>query len=336
MSKDYAYEAYRSLKETFDLKDDGSNGILEKIVNKNFVLSFYTIWETYVKQKIFDTYVDYEYILHDEDFIKRYLQKSFGKKYLTNLFLNDIKDTRVKKEILCQSNNLNWIEFENLLEIIGLNKDRLSKRINKSEDLKSIVESLKLLGLTPLQYDIGSRNLDGIKGYLNLIIDSRNIISHTYKMEIDEKLDYKQKVMLLNLFKCLIVIIENYFDDEIEKKLIGTELFTDVIQVNKVIRGCNGQGSQSALLEVKVEDQDIDFENKKWIIKNNTSNKSHCVINEIRVDNVRVRKIPIGKKCTLSINTNIKIKNSSKVSYQLCKGVYNEAKDTKILNHQLD
>ena len=46
--------------------------------------------------------------------------------------MKDLKDTKVKKDILCQSNNLSWNDFEDLLTLIGFDKNPLLELINHS------------------------------------------------------------------------------------------------------------------------------------------------------------------------------------------------------------
>jgi hypothetical protein len=332
MSKSFAYEAFENLKETLSIKDVNQNYELEKIINKNFILSFYTIWETYAKKKVYDTYIDYEYLLHTEDFIKRYLRKSFGKQYLSAIFLKDIQDTKVKKEILCQTNNLNWNEFLDMVFVIGFDKDKIESLINESQALSNIVVILKNMGVMPLQDNIGSTTLDGIKGYLALIIKLRNTISHTYKMELDEKLSNKQMILMVDLFKCLIGVIENYFEIEVARIFLEVNIGTNPIQVNKVIKGCNGSGTQNAILEIQIDDESIDLGKKEWVIKSST-NKGYCKIKDIRVGNVKLKKIPYKKTCTISVLSNIKIRQSVSANYQLSSSVFKRNQGLNIISY---
>ncbi|KOP31391.1 hypothetical protein ADM98_00635 [Exiguobacterium sp. BMC-KP] len=320
MSKEFAYEAYQNLKKSLELKNRYPDDEIEKIINKNFVLSFYTIWETYAKKKVYDTYIDYEHILHTEDFIKRYLKKSFGKVYLSSIFLKDLRNTKVKKDILCQSNNLNWKEFEDLLLVIGFNKELIVDRINSSDDLSSLIKILKESGITPVQDSLSNSIFDNIKGYLSLVIDLRNTISHTYKMEIDEHLTNKQMITLIDLMKCLINIIEKYFEDEILKMYLHLNRTDTTIKILKVILGCNGSGSQTAILEIKVTDKAVDLKSKQWKISSG-NNKGFCKIEEIRIGNCRLKQLPFNKTCTISIKPTIKIR-SSVGSYVLSPGLY--------------
>lgn len=331
MSKEFAYEAYENLKESLKLKESYPSIELEKIINKNYVLSFYTIWETYAKKKIYDTYIDYEYLLRTEDFIKKYLKKSFGKQYLSNIFLKDIKDTKVKKEILCQSNNLNWNEFEDMLVVIGLDKKRIEDKINQSSSLSNIISVLKALGVMPVQDSLGTSIFDGVKGYLALIVKLRNTISHTYKMEIDENLNNKQMIILINLFKCLIMVIEEYFESEIARLFLEADASTEVIPVGRVLKGCNGTGTQNAILEVNINNANVDFTTKEWIIKS-SSNKGYCTIDEIRIGNMILSKIPYNKTCTISVRPNIKIRRSTSIHYELCTNVYKKSEGLNIIS----
>lgn len=330
MSKEFAYEAYEELKESLDLKRIYKSEQLEKIIIKNYILSFYTIWETYAKKKVYDTYIDYEYLLHTEDFIRKYLKKSFGKPYLSSRFLNDLKDTKVKKDILCQSNNLSWSDFEELLMIIGFDKNSLTELINQSQDLEDLVNALKNSGLTPVLDTIGSSTSDSVKGYLAFIVQVRNIISHTYKMDIDEKLDTKQMVLLIHLFKCLINVIEQYFENEVSQKYLDANIAEPVTPVIKVIRGCNTSGIQEAIVEIKLTESDFDPYTNKLIIKSN-SNQGFCNITGIRIGNVKLRKIPLNKTCTLSIVPTIKIKSSKE--YELCTGVHKKSEGFNIIQY---
>lgn len=330
MSKEFAFEAYEELKESLELKKIYQSEQLEKIITKNYILSFYTIWETYAKKKIYDTYVDYEYLLHTEDFIKKYLKKSFGKQYLSNMFLNDLKDTKVKKDILCQSNNLSWSEFEELLLIFNFDKNSLTELINQSQKLAKLVAALKNLGVMPVQDTIGSSTSDSVKGYLTLIVKMRNTISHTYKMEVDEKLSNRQMILLIHLFKCLIDVIEKYFEIEISQKYLGANIAEQLIPVIRVIKGCNASGMQEAILEVKLTDKDFNPYTKRFIIKS-LSNQGYCDITGIRIGKMKLRKIPLDRICTISVVSTIKIRSSHQ--YDLCNSVHKKSEGFNIIQY---
>jgi hypothetical protein len=332
MSKEFAFEAYEELNKSLMLKDFYQSDQLEKIIVKNYILSFYTIWETYAKKKVYDTYIDYDYLLHTEDFIKKYLKKSFGKQYLSNMFLKDLKDTKVKKDILCQSNNLTWSEFEELLLMIDFDKNSLTEFIDESQDLASLVATLKNLGLMPVQDTIGSSTSDSVKGYLSLVVNIRNTISHTYKMEIDEKLNTKQMTLLIHLFKCLIGVIEQYFNSEIAKKYLDANIAEQVMPVLSVVKGCNSSGTQEAILEVELTDEQINLSNKKLIIQS-SSNKGYCDITGIRIGDVKLRKLPLRRTCTISVRPTIKIRKSGQ--YHLCIGVQKESEGVNIIQYVL-
>ncbi|MFE9080936.1 hypothetical protein [Bacillus mobilis] len=246
------------------------------------------------------------------------------------MFLNDLKDTQVKKDILCQSNNLSWSDFEELLLMIGFDKNPLTELINESQKLAKLVVALKSSGVMPVQDAIGSSTSDSVKGYLTLIVKMRNTISHTYKMEIDERLNTKQMTLLIHLFKCFINVIEKYFEIEISRKYLDANINEQVIPVIRVIKGCNASGIQEAILEVKLTDKDFNPHTKKFIIKS-SSNRGYCDITDIRIGNVTLRKIPLDKICTISIVPTIKIRSS--YQYDLCVSVHKRSEGFNIIQY---
>ncbi|NIK70444.1 hypothetical protein [Paenibacillus sp. BK720] len=331
MSKLVAFETFNELLRTLELKRIYPSKRIEKILTKNYILSLYTIWETYAKKRIFDTYSDYEYLLHTDDFIKRYLKKSFGKPYLSKEFLKDIKDTKVKKEILCQSNNLTWGEFLDLLLIIGIDSSPLDTLINESAEISNIVNILKNSGLIPVYKDGFSTLLsDSVKGYLQLIVDLRNTISHTYKMEFDEYIDSKQMALLVHLFKCTINLIEKHIDNEISKKYLELINNEPVIRVINVIRGCNASGNQEAILEISVTNEDIYLNGQQLVIRSDT-NKGYCTITGIRVGNLNLKKVPLNRVCTVAIMSSIKIRRG--YQYELCLGPHKSSNIPNIIQY---
>jgi hypothetical protein len=330
MSKKVAFEALDELLRTLELKKKYPSKRLEKILTKNYILSLYTIWETYAKNKIFDTYSDYEYILYTEEFIKRYLKKSFGKPYLSKEFLKDIKDTKVKKEILCQSNNLNWNEFADLFSIVGLDINPLLTLIDDSVEIENIVNLLKERGLIPVYTNISTRLSGSVIGYLQLVVDLRNTISHTYKMEIGEQLNSKQMALLIHLLKCTIKLIEDHIEREISNKYIENIPPKPVISVTNVIRGCNASGNQEAIIEINVIDQTINPFAKQLVI-NSITNSGYCTITGIRVGNFNLKKIPLSKTCTLTVTSTMKIRNG--YQYELCVGPHKSTRSLNIIQY---
>jgi hypothetical protein len=330
MSKKVAFETLDELLRTLELKRKYPSKRLEKILIRNYILSLYTIWETYAKNKIYDTYSDFEYLLHTEEFIKRYLKKSFGKPYLSKEFLKDIKDTKVKKEILCQSNNLNWTEFAELFSTLGLDSNPLVSLIDDSVEIENIVNILKSSGLIPVHTNISTRLSGSVIGYFQLVVDLRNTISHTYKMEIGEQLNSKQMTLLIHLFKCTINIIEKHIEAEISKKYIEGSNLRPVITVTNVIRGCNASGNQEALIEINVLDQAIDLATKQLVIKSAT-NSGYCNLTGIRIGNCNLNKIPLNKTCTLRVTSTIKIRNG--YQYELCLGPHKSTRSLNIIQY---
>ncbi|WP_048602685.1 hypothetical protein [Rubeoparvulum massiliense] len=328
MSKNVAFETLDELLRTIELKKKYPSKRLEKIVTRNFILSLYTIWETYAKDEIYDTYFDYEYILHTEEFIKRYLKKSFGKSYLSREFMKDIKDTKVKKEILCQSNNLNWNEFAELIKIIGLDINTLTSLIDKSVDIKNIINLLKSSGLIPVHTNISTKLSESAIGYLQLVVDLRNTISHTYKMEIGEQLNSKQMTLLIHLFKCMINLIEKYIETEIFRKYIEDTNPSSVITVTDVLRSCNASKNQEAIIVINVIDQTIDPTTKQLVIKN-AKNSGYCYITGIRIGNFNLKRIPLNKTCTIAVKSTIKIRNG--YQYELCLGPHKSTSSPNII-----
>lgn len=319
MSKSTAYIALDELQNSLALNKEFSSKKLETVLERYFILSLYTIWETYAKSKVFDAYSDYEYLLHTDEFIRRYLKKSFGKTYLSKEFLKDIRDTQVKKNILCQSNNLNWSEFIDLLIILDIDINILEKRIDESNSINQIVDILKYTGLHPVSMGFSRRVVDAVKGYLKLIVDLRNTISHTYKMEIDQKLNNKQMILLISLFKCIMTVIDEHIYNDIKLKYLNYDDKKKTFKINNVIKGCNASGNQNAILEVEVLDELINPFKGQLVIRSD-DNIGYCSIKQIKQANIGLKHIPTNDKpFTLLINSSIKIKKSK--SYEILEGL---------------
>jgi hypothetical protein len=190
---------------------------------------------------------------------------------------------------------------------------------------------LKNSGVIPVYTSsISTKLSDAIKGYLQLVVNLRNTISHTYKMEIDEQFNSKQMRLLIHLFKCTIKIIEDHIKNEISKKYIESFNKEPVISVSNVIRGCNASGSQEAILEINVTDQTIDPYIKQLVIKSNT-NIGYCTITGIKVGHFNLKKLPLNKTCTVSVVSTIKIRNG--YQYELCQSLHKSTRNLNIIQH---
>lgn len=176
----------------------------ETIMNKYFAISIYTCWETFVQKFMFYLLSDYSDILFDKILFKKYLNSAFEKNYHKKRFLETFLDekTEIIPEILFSSNNMTLSEVKKLITRLSFDYNRLRDKINKDSLVITELKRLDDLGIYPtLKNEKAKKPFDKVEGYIQLLVEVRNDLSHNYGQFESYSID--QMLSLINFVECI-------------------------------------------------------------------------------------------------------------------------------------
>lgn len=320
MNKDFANKSLNDLINSFDVTPSKAdfNYTFKKIIQRNFTISIYSIWETYIKSILYDVYTANEDILYNEEFVKKYFEKIFSKKYINKLFLKNISNSDIKKEILFDSNNLNWYELENFINLIGFDINKLKNILIEKKELENLILILEERGLVPLYNEKNQESnlkMKRIVGYIQLIVEHRNQISHNFNPNLPYNLDKRKASMLIHFLKILVGEIDLFIYSEIALKVKDRGHLEEILEISKVLKGCNADIDQTCILEIIVPRDFKGFPDNIYL-KSEAGNVERGEIINIQYKGVKLSKLVYEKPIAIEIKVSMKVKIRRK--YYIC------------------
>lgn len=320
MNKELAFKDLDELIESFDMKvvKAKNTNKFDSIIQRNFIISYYTIWETYIKYRLYDVYQENEELLYNEVFIKKYFEKIMSKNYISKIFLQKINISDVQKEILCDSNNLNWNEIENFILLIGFDINSLKKNIQKDQDIDVIIRLMANNGIFPVYKDTNNEQnslMRKVVGYIQYMVDLRNQISHNYNNRIGDVLNKNKITLMIHFLKKIISIVDSFINEEIFERLKNSEYLEDLLNINNVIKGCNTDIENTCVLEVLIPPEGIELP-KQLYLKSATGAVEKMEIVTIKCKNVNLRGFFKGKMNSIEVRTTMKVRNGR--DFKIC------------------
>lgn len=214
--------------------------LFKKSLHKNLTIEVYTFWENFVKNLIYNCYINYKKILVDKRFIKKFLEQVNEKSYSRQLFLKNIDENRfnITIENLCHSNNLNYNELEALFKRVMFDSNEFKKHVEGFPGLEDAIKDLKDNAVIPPSDNVEIiSNANGyVKAYLDLFVSNRNSVAHQY--QIIERYSIEQFKYILNFIKVLTLVVFEFCSSQLLKKGISKkEKIGNILFPVEVIRG---------------------------------------------------------------------------------------------------
>ncbi|PGR23031.1 hypothetical protein COC52_24880 [Priestia megaterium] len=192
-----------------------------RIIHKNLVIEIYTFWENFVKELIFECYKKYKKVIVNTQFIKRYFKSIQDNSYIRKVFLGNITDEgfNITIESLCHSNNLNYDVLTDLYSKLCFDKNDFAIHLNENTSLSCTINDLKGNFVEPI-FDETTKppynKIQNIKGYLQVLVASRNTVAHQY--QVSEIFTLNQLQSIFNFIVALCEVIIEYCSSQILKK----------------------------------------------------------------------------------------------------------------------
>lgn len=210
-------------------------GFLREKATKSFIIDIYTFWESTIKKKIFDTLEKNSNLLLSEAFISNYSKDVLsGNSFVKELYVKSFREKKlfISEKILCNSNNLGYESLFKLISkiFLGTSKEELKIFLMNANKLNKAITQLKntVVAKEDSSFDV--------EGYLNIIVNKRNSISHSY--EEDLRYNKEQRDALLDFIEKLIISLFIFIESKIISKKIELSHNHIYLPVENVIK-CN-------------------------------------------------------------------------------------------------
>lgn len=314
MNKDTAYKYLNELVDTFNIK--AAERILENklnfVIRRNFTISLYTIWETYIKSILYDIYIQNEEVIYNEKFLKNYFEKVFTNRHTNKKFIDNLSNADVQKEILLSSNNLNWYVFSDFITLLGFEISNLKSRLINSNDISSTLKVLDNYGITPLYNEKNTEDnltMKHLVGYINLIVEERNQISHNFSPYFSNNIDYIKAKAFVNFMKTFIREIDKFLIEELNLKIKEKGRFEEVLDITDVFKTCNADLNQTCIVEVTLPKKFKEFPLELYL-KDNVGNIERCKVKSVGYKGIIFSKIIKNKPVAIELEVKMKVKKN--------------------------
>lgn len=306
--------------------------LVRKVMQKHVIISIYTAWENFIKDYFYKVFEENENMLISTSFIQKYFTLILESPYfLRNEFIADVSidGIKVKKTVLCSSNNMTLEEAIDIVKRLGLSVDELMHILSISNDLKESYLELQSLEIIPI-IDVNNNNqYSYISGYVKSIVESRNLIAHEYNLTTSYSVLQFRKLLdfIEKLTRVIIQCVESEIGKLKTKYILEHEAITGPIEVLEIIR--SSTGNTNPIVVVNVGEYDF-FENDEIIIHNHISGTFQIGrIFEIRNEEMLAVKDTVkNKRYSLEIKTDNKVKRKNTYSIHKIKNIV-ECNDKK-------
>lgn len=227
-SQETASLRFRQLeKEINDFSFTVDNKI---VINTFFIVRLYAIWETSIKDWVYDTYKSYTVIFHQPNFVYSYMESVFSNANLREKFKANINnmDFEVKREYLTQSNNVNRKVTEAFFRKFDFDFNKVGKELDNSKKIGNLIEELNSLGVSPILQQVTAKPTEKVFGYIQLVVDERNQISHVFKNQFGSY-NKEQMLALLFLVEELVRCIFFSSNHQLATRIIKQDSFVECV-----------------------------------------------------------------------------------------------------------
>lgn len=208
------------MESTLKILQDENNELFRTqnlLLNKYFIISLYTCWETFIKKFMRYLLSSYTDVLFNEQFLKKYLETIYDRNYHKNTFLSSIKQESISIDygILLNSNNLSFDELKKITRRFSFDYQEFVKYINDDVVLLDKIDKLDELGIYPsLTTKKHYKVYDKVEGYIQLFVNARNEISHSYvqldfysTMQMKAIIDFFAKIIEIFINFCMYEVV---------------------------------------------------------------------------------------------------------------------------------
>ncbi|MCK4029472.1 hypothetical protein [Streptococcus iners] len=264
---DNFYKNINKFKDIIDVVEQ--KNFMKETLQKNFIITLYTIWENESKGILFDHLEEKNEIIFDNNFTAVFYKTILNStQYVKEEYIKSIAnwELSIKKDYYFASNNL-W--FNNLIDLIKrlypeASSEELLKMSNSFPRMQRCIENLETGSIS--KYSKKGENPNGFEGYIDSLVDKRNSLAHSG--ECDEYVNIDNMGEFFHFIDCALILVYQYLNNLYVKRLINGKILVKLKNIYEI-------AFPEATARVDFNSEQVDFMNEykilksKWFINNN-------------------------------------------------------------------
>lgn len=262
------YQNIVKFDEIISNVEEAEKRFIENILKENFIITLYTVWESNIKNILFNHLTIHAETIFTDEFIKMFYRTILNStnyvkdRYLDSLTENEIKIT---KEYYLSTNNL-W--FDILIELIQrvypeASKENLIKFQKLNPKIQKCIAELESSSVG--KYSEKNPNPIGLEGYIDSLVNNRNSLAHSGLCS--ESVNISDMKKFFDFIDNVLILVEMYLKNLYIQRTVDNDKY---VKFSNVLRESIDARS---IVEITFDSTQVKFINEKkalsseWYVK---------------------------------------------------------------------
>lgn len=262
------YQNIVKFDEIISNVEEAEKRFIENILKENFIITLYTVWESNIKNILFNHLTIHAETIFTDEFIKMFYRTILNStnyvkdRYLDSLTENEIKIT---KEYYLSTNNL-W--FDILIELIQrvypeASKENLIKFQKFNPKIQKCIAELESSSVG--KYSEKNPNPIGLEGYIDSLVNNRNSLAHSGLCS--ESVNISDMKKFFDFIDNVLILVEMYLKNLYIQRTVDNDKY---VKFSNVLRESIDARS---IVEITFDSTKVKFINEKkalsseWYVK---------------------------------------------------------------------
>lgn len=262
------YQNIVKFDEIISNVEEAEKRFIENILKENFIITLYTVWESNIKNILFNHLTIHAETIFTDEFIKMFYRTILNStnyvkdRYLDSLTENEIKIT---KEYYLSTNNL-W--FDILIELIQrvypeASKENLLKFQKLNPKIQKCIAELESSSVG--KYSEKNPNPIGLEGYIDSLVNNRNSLAHSGLCS--ESVNISDMKKFFDFIDNVLILVEMYLKNLYIQRTVDNDKY---VKFSNVLRESIDARS---IVEITFDSTQVKFINEKkalsseWYVK---------------------------------------------------------------------
>lgn len=262
------YQNIVKFDEIISNVEEAEKRFIENILKENFIITLYTVWESNIKNILFNHLTIHAETIFTDEFIKMFYRTILNStnyvkdRYLDSLTENEIKIT---KEYYLSTNNL-W--FDILIELIQrvypeASKENLIKFQKLNAKIQKCIAELESSSVE--KFSDKNPNPIGLEGYIDSLVNNRNSLAHSGLCS--ESVNIGDMKKFFDFIDNVLILVKMYLKNLYIQRTVDDDKY---VKFSNVLREPIDARS---IVEITFDSEQVKFINEKnalsseWYVK---------------------------------------------------------------------
>ena len=262
------YQNIGKFDEIISNVEEVEKRFIENILKENFIITLYTVWESNIKNILFNHLTIHADTIFTDKFVEMFYRTILSstnyvkERYLESLTENEIKIT---KEYFLSTNNL-W--FDNLIELIQrvypeATKEEFLKFQKLNTKIQKCIDDLESSSVG--KYSEKNLNPNALEGFIDSLVNNRNNLAHSGLCS--EFVNIGDMKKFFDFINNVLILVEIYLKNLYIQRTVDNDKyvkFSDVLREPVDAR---------SIVEITFDSEQVKFINEKnalsseWYVK---------------------------------------------------------------------